>query len=386
MSRRRSHANDEIRRIPDSTNDANVGMPASHGSFHLMWRKFRRHKLAIAGGVLLAALLIGVIFAPFFAPYAADQGNLRYSYCPPQRIHFIDSDGRFHFRPFTYRIVKETDPVTLRLRYSEDKSVAYPIRFFARGWNYTVFGFIKTNLHLAQASEGGTLYLFGTDQHGRDLWSRILFGGRLTLLIAIGAGFLSGLFGAMVGTVSGYLSGAPDAVIQRFIEVLLCFPALPLWMALSAALPRNWDPINTIYAITLIFALLGWPGIAREVRGKVLALREEEYVTAARAIGVGRGRIIFRHVLPQAMSHIIVSITTAVPGLMIGESTLSFLGLGVQPPMATWGALLQKAQNIQTLAQQQWLLIPGLFIMITVLALSFLGDGLRDAADPFSRF
>ncbi len=351
-----------------------------------MWRKFRRHKLAIAGGVLLAALLIGVIFAPFFAPYAADQGNLRYSYCPPQRIHFIDSDGRFHFRPFTYRIVKETDPVTLRLRYSEDKSVAYPIRFFARGWNYTVFGFIKTNLHLAQASEGGTLYLFGTDQHGRDLWSRILFGGRLTLLIAIGAGFLSGLFGAMVGTVSGYLSGAPDAVIQRFIEVLLCFPALPLWMALSAALPRNWDPINTIYAITLIFALLGWPGIAREVRGKVLALREEEYVTAARAIGVGRGRIIFRHVLPQAMSHIIVSITTAVPGLMIGESTLSFLGLGVQPPMATWGALLQKAQNIQTLAQQQWLLIPGLFIMITVLALSFLGDGLRDAADPFSRF
>ncbi len=254
MSRRRFRAGDDKPPLIQGAGDADVGLALSHGSLHLMWRKFRRHKLAIVGGVLTVLLLLAVIFAPFFAPYAADQGNLRYSHCPPQRIHFIDQDGRFHVRPFTYRIVKGTDLKTLQLHYAEDKTVAYPLKFFARGSSYTLFGFIKTDIHLAQASEGGTLYLFGTDQHGRDLWSRILFGGRLTLLIAIGAGFLSGLFGAMVGTVSGYLSGATDAVIQRFIEVLLCFPALPLWMALSAALPRNWDPINTIYAITLIFA------------------------------------------------------------------------------------------------------------------------------------
>jgi len=341
--------------------------------------------MARLGGVLLIALFAIVIFAPFFAPYPSDQGNLRHSYTPPQRVHFFDDNGRFHLRPFTYGLVKQTDPVTLQMRYVEDRSIRYPLRFFARGWTYTLFGVIRTDLHFIQVVDGGTLYLFGTDQHGRDLLSRVLFGGRLTLLIAIGAGLLSGLFGAVVGTISGYLSGVTDAVIQRIIEVLLCFPALPLWMALSAALPRDWEPIQTIYAITLIFALLGWPGIAREVRGKVLAFREEEYVTAARAIGAKTSRIVFRHVLPQALSHIIVSVTMAVPGLMIGESTLSFLGLGVQPPMATWGSLLQKGQNLQTLAQQQWLLIPGLFIMITVLALSFLGDGLRDAADPFSR-
>ena len=341
--------------------------------------------MARLGAIVFGLIFIAVVFASFFAPYRPEQANLRHSYLPPQRIHFFDEEGRFHLRPFTYRLVKSVDPVTLALKYKEDTSMKYFVTFFVRSWEHKPFGLFKTNVHLFGVEEGGTVYLFGTDQHGRDLFSRILFGGRLTLLIALGAGALAGIFGAMVGTTSGYLSGAVDTVIQRLIEVFLCFPALPLWMALSAALPRDWKPINTVYAITVIFALLGWPGIAREVRGKVLSYREADFVLAARAVGAGSRRIILRHVLPQALSHIIVAVTTAVPGLMIGESTLSFLGLGVQPPMASWGALLQKAQDLQTLAYQRWIMIPGLFIMITVLAFSFLGDGLRDAADPFSQ-
>ena len=359
--------------------------PESHTASSLMWRKFKRHKMARLGMVVFGVIAVTSVLAPFFSPYSYDQSNLRESYLPPQRLHFIDQDGRFHLRPFTYRQVKTMDPRTLALGYEEDTSAAYPIRFFARGWSYELFGLFSANVHLFLPSDGGSIHLFGTDQHGRDLLSRTFFGGRLTLLIALGAGILSGLIGAVVGTISGYLSGTADAVIQRIIEVFLCFPALPLWMALSAALPRDWEPIHTVYAITLIFAVLGWPGIAREVRGKVMAYRNEDFVLAAQALGASDRRIIFRHVFPQAMSHIIVAITTSIPGLMIGESTLSFLGLGVQPPMATWGSLLERAQNLQTLAQQKWLLIPGLFIMITVLAFSFLGDGLRDAADPFSQ-
>jgi len=351
----------------------------------LMWRKFRKHRLARLGIVLFGFLFLMIVFAPFFSPYNPDAVNLRHSYIPPQKIHFFDENGRFHVIPFTYTIKKSTDPATLALKYDEDRSRKYHLRFFVHGWEYKLFGLFKTDIHLFGVEEGGTVYLFGTDQHGRDLFSRILFGGRLTFLIALGAGALSGILGAIVGTISGYISGAVDTIIQRIIEVFLCFPALPLWMALSAALPRDWKPINTIYAITVIFAVLGWPGIAREVRGKVLAYREEDFVLAAKAVGASSKRIIFRHVLPQALSHIIVAATVMVPNLMIGESTLSFLGLGVQPPMATWGSLLQKAQDLQTIGQHPWIMIPGLFIVFTILVLSFIGDGLRDAVDPYSK-
>jgi len=352
----------------------------------LMWRKFKRHRLAAIGGIIMGGLLILIVFAPFFAPYDYTDSDFTTTHIPPQRIHFFDQDGTFHFQPFTYELKSELDPTTYKLLYTEDRSKKYFIRFFVHGWEYKMFGIFKSDLHLFGVENGGTIFLFGTDAHGRDLLGRILFGGRLTLLIALTATVISGIIGAILGGISGYYSGVLDIVIQRAVEVFRTFPELPLWMALSAALPRDWNPIYTVYGIIGIFALLNWPVIAREVRGKALSYREADFVLAARAIGASGRRIILRYVLPQVFSHIIVALTVTIPWLILGESTLSFLGLGIQPPMASWGTLMKKAQNFQTLGQHPWIMIPGLFIVITVFALSFLGDGLRDAADPFSQY
>jgi len=352
----------------------------------LMWRKFKKHRLAKIGGIMIGILVIIIVFAPFFAPYDYTNSDLRATYIPPQRIHFFDQDGKFHFRPFTYKLQRELDPKTYMLLYTEDPSKKYFIRLFVHGWEYKLFGIFKSDLHLFGVEDGGAVFLLGTDAHGRDLLGRILFGGRLTLLIALTSTAISGIIGAILGGISGYYSGVPDILIQRAVEVFRCFPELPLWMALSAALPRDWNPIYTVYGIIGIFSLLNWPVIAREVRGKALSYREEDFVMAAKSIGASGRRIIVRHILPQAFSHIIVALTVTIPWLILGESTLSFLGLGIQPPMASWGTLMQKAQNFQTLNQHPWIMLPGLFIMMTVLAFSFLGDGLRDAADPFSRY
>jgi len=352
----------------------------------LMWRKFKKHRLARIGGIIIGILVIIIVFAPFFAPYDYTDSDFMTTYIPPQRIHFFDQDGKFHFRPFTYKLQRELDPKTYMLLYTEDPSKKYFIKLFAHGWEYELFGIFKSDLHLFRVEEGGSVFLLGTDAHGRDLLGRILFGGRLTLLIALTATAISGIIGAILGGISGYCSGVVDILIQRAVEVFRCFPELPLWMALSAALPRDWNPIYTVYGIIGIFALLNWPVIAREVRGKALSYREADFVLAAKSIGASNGRIVLRHILPQAFSHIIVALTVTIPWLILGESTLSFLGLGIQPPMASWGSLMKKAQNFQTLGQHPWIMIPGLFIMITVLAFSFLGDGLRDAADPFSRY
>jgi len=352
----------------------------------LMWRKFKKHRLARIGGIIVGLLLIIIVFAPFFAPYDYAKSDFKKTYVPPQRIHFVDQDGRFHFRPFTYKLHSELDPETYMLLNTEEPSKKYFIRLFVHGWEYELFGIFKSDLHLFGVEDGGSVFLLGTDTHGRDLLGRILFGGRLTLLIALTATAISGIIGTILGGISGYYSGVSDILIQRAVEVFRCFPELPLWMALSAALPRDWNPIYTVYGIIGIFSLLNWPVIAREVRGKALSYREEDFVLAAKSIGASGRRIILRHVLPQAFSHIIVALTVTIPWLILGESTLSFLGLGIQPPMASWGTLMKNAQNFQTLGQHPWIMIPGLFIMITVLAFSFLGDGLRDAADPFSRY
>jgi len=352
----------------------------------LMWRKFKKHRLARIGGIIIGLLLIIIAFAPFFAPYDYTSSDFKATYVPPQRIHFLDQDGKFHFRPFTYKLQRELDPKTYMLLYTEDPSKKYFIRLFVHGWEYELFGIFKSDLHLFGVEDGGAVFVLGTDALGRDLLGRILFGGRLTLLIALTATAISGIIGAILGGISGYYSGVLDILIQRAVEVFRCFPELPLWMALSAALPRDWNPIYTVYGIIGIFSLLNWPVIAREVRGKALSYREEDFILAAKSIGASNGRIVLRHILPQAFSHIIVALTVTIPWLILGESTLSFLGLGIQPPMASWGSLMKNAQNFQTLGQHPWIMIPGLFIMITVLAFSFLGDGLRDAADPFSRY
>jgi peptide/nickel transport system permease protein len=351
----------------------------------LMWRKFKKHRLAKIGGTIVVLLLIITIFAPFFAPYDLEEQNLRATYVPPQRIRFFDEEGKFHF-PFVYGLKRELDPKTYTLVYTEDTSKKYFIRFFTRSWEYKLFGIFKTNLHLFGVGEGGSIYLFGTDQHGRCLLSRIIFGGRLSLFIALTAAAISGIIGAVLGGISGYYAGVLDMLIQRAVELVRCFPQLALWMALSVAFPRDWNPIYIVYGIIGIFGLLSWPSLAREVRGKVLSYREEDFVLAAKAIGASDRRIILRHILPHTLSHVIVSMTILIPWLILGESVLSFLGVGIQPPMASWGTLMQKAQSLQVLGQYPWILIPGLFITITVLAFSFLGDGLRDAADPFSRY
>ncbi len=361
---------------------ADSGRP--EGTTALIWRKFRRHRLAQLGGVLFMLFVLMAVGAPFFSPYDPDRGTLRAANMPPQRVRFFDAEGRFSIRPFVYARTRELCMETLDMIYTEDTSQKFYLRFFVRDWEYRLFGLFRTDVHLVGVDEGGTLYLFGTDGHGRDLLSRTLHGGRITLLVAVGATLLSGIVGATLGAISGFFGGAWDMVIQRVIEAFRCFPELPLWMGLSAALPRGWNPHYTVYGMVAIFALFNWPVIAREVRAIALSWRESDSVAAARAVGAGNARIISRHVLPHAFSHLIVAVTVTMPWLIIGESTLSFFGLGIQPPMASWGSLMQRAQSLAVLERYPWILIPGIFVMLSVLAVSFLGDGLRDAADPYS--
>jgi peptide/nickel transport system permease protein len=305
-------------------------------------------------------------------------------YVPPQRVHFVDADGRFHLRPFTYALTPDMDPATWRRIYTEDTSTRYPIHLFVRSWEYRLFGIFTTDLHLFGTEPGGTVFLLGTDKLGRDLLSRIIFGGRVSMYVAFFGALVSAILGAVIGAASGYYGGAFDAITQRIIELLLSFPTLPLFMALSVAIPVEWPPFGVFLGIIAIFSLLSWPVLAREVRGKVLSYREEEFVTAAHAIGARNPYIIFRHVLPNVISHVIVILTITIPELILAEGALSFLGLGIQPPLVSWGVLLADATTLETLGRNPWVMIPGLAILVTVLAFNLLGDGLRDAVDTTS--
>jgi len=358
---------------------------SSQSQLALTWRKFKRHRLAQVGMLIVGILLLVTLFAPFFEPY--DYNEIRFSkaYVPPQRIHFFDQRGRFHFLPFTYKLERGMNPETYTLKYTENTSKKYRVRFFVHTWKYKLFGVFKSDLHLFGIEKGGTIFLLGTDSQGRDLLSRIIQGGRISILVALLGGFISTVVGSVVGAISGYYSGVMDLLLQRIVELVQCFPQIPLWMALSAAIPRWWPPIYVLYGVVGIFALLSWPTLAREVRGKTLSYRREDSVLAAKALGASDIRIITKHILPRSTSHIIVTATLIIPQLIIAESTLSFLGLGIQPPMVSWGVLLHDAQNLQTLGQHPWIMIPGLFIAITVLGFNFLGDGLRDAADPYAQ-
>ena len=351
--------------------------------WQLMWRRFKKHKLALFGSSILILFYGVALFAEFFSPYEIYQRYPDSINSPPQRIRFFD-DGKFRLRPFVYGLKLSRHPETLRRIYDIDRSKRQPIYFFVRGNQYELWNLFPGNLHFFGVKQG-TAFLLGTDTLGRDVFSRILFASRTSLSIGMIGVAMSFILGCILGGISGYFGGAVDTIIQRIIEFLMSVPTLPLWMALSAALPPDWPMIKVYFGITIILSIIGWTGLARVVRGKLLQLREEDFVMAAQISGAGNMSIIARHLLPSFISYLIVNLTLSIPGMILGETALSFLGLGIRPPAISWGALLQGAQNIRTVAQHPWLLTPALFVIVTVLAFNFVGDGLRDAADPYAK-
>jgi len=350
--------------------------------WQIIWRKFRKHKLAMGSIFVLVLLYIGGIFCEFIAPYGFQTRDIKYVYCPSQRLHFFDEDG-FHIRPFVYDIKRRIDTVTLGKIYTENKRREYPIYFFTRGEEYKLWNLFEANLHLFGVKDGGVVFLLGTDRMGRDMFSRIVYGARISLSIGLVGVFLSLIIGLILGGISGYYGGIADNVLQRVIEILRSFPTIPLWMALSAAVPPHWSPLKVYFGITVILSLIGWTGIARVVRGKLLSLREEDFAMAAKIAGCRDTRIISRHLLPNFLSYIIVQMSLTIPAMILAETSLSFLGIGLRPPITSWGVLLKEAQNVRTVALHPWLMLPVFFVITTVLAFNFLGDGLRDATDPY---
>jgi peptide/nickel transport system permease protein len=353
--------------------------------WQLMWWRFKKHRLAMASTVVVLLFYSVVVFADFLAYSDPLASEAQRSLLPPQRIHWFD-EGRFS--PHVFGLTGMRDPNTFKRVYTPDPSKKIPVRFFVRGFTYRPFGLIPMNLHLIGV-EGTTpeesLFLLGTDEQGRDLWSRLMYGTQTSLIIGLVGVSLSLLLGVFLGGISGLYGGILDTVIQRVIEILRSIPTIPLWMGLAAALPNDWSVIQVYFAITIIISLIGWTELARVVRGRFLSLRQEDFVMAAELSGCGQMRIIFTHLVPSFLSHIIAATTLAVPAMIISETSLSFLGLGLRPPAISWGVLLQQAQNIQALAISPWLLIPSIPVTIIILAFNFMGDGLRDAADPYGQ-
>ena len=364
------------------------GIPGQEEELHfasqwqLMWRRFKRHKLAMLSLVVLAIIYLVAMFAEFFAPYSPWEYNREYVHMPPQRIRIVGEDGLQ--RPFVYGYDQERHPVTRQFQYTVNTDERFPLRFFVRsGEPYRLFGLIETDIRLFGVEEG-YVFLLGADPIGRDLLSRIIHGARVSTTIGIAGEAVALLLGLLIGGLCGYFGGFIDDLGQRAIEFVRSIPEIPLWMGLAAAVPRDWSVVQTYFAITLVLSFIGWSGIAREVRSKFLSLREEDFIMSAHMVGCKTGRVIRRHMIPSFMSHIIASATIAIPGMIIGETALSFLGLGMRPPAISWGVLLTAAQNIRTVALAPWLLLPGAAVIVTCLAFCFLGDGLRDAADPYN--
>jgi peptide/nickel transport system permease protein len=351
-----------------------------------MWWKFRKHKLAMIGGTVTIIIYLVALFAEFLAPFPPDKYSVRHTYAPPQRLHFIDrTEEGIRIRPYVYGYKVEVDKEALRRTFVIDESVKYYVRFFAKGEPYKLWGLIEMDVHLiGPVDPDAPMYLLGADRMGRDMLSRMIYGTRISMSIGLVGVALSLFLGILLGGISGYYGGSIDNLIQRLIEFLRSIPTIPLWLGLGAALPPDWPPLRIYFGITVILSLIGWTGLARVVRGRFLSLREEDFVLAARLDGSSELRIIMRHMVPSFLSHIIASITLAIPGMILSETALSFLGLGLRPPVVSWGVLLQEAQNVRSVATAPWLLIPGIAVVVAVLALNFLGDGLRDAADPYA--
>jgi len=354
--------------------------------WQLIWWKFRRHRMALVAGVILIGLYLVAILCEFVAPYDPNAYDVKYTYAPPQPPHFVDPAGRFHLRPFVYGIKSSRDPRTRSVVFEPDYEVIQPIRFFVRGSAYKMWGMFEMDRHLFGLEDPEGIYLaLGADRMGRDMFSRIVYGTRISMSVGLIGVLLSLVLGIMLGGVSGYYGGVTDTIIQRAIEFIRSIPTVPLWMALSAAIPHDWPPLRVYFAITVILSFISWTGMARVVRGRFLSLRKEDFVLAASLVGAGELRIIVRHMVPSFLSHIIASLTLGIPGMILSETSLSFLGLGLRPPVISWGVLLQESQNLRTVASAPWLLIPGLAVVLAVLAFNFLGDGMRDAADPYVR-
>lgn len=369
--------------------DARVQNPSETGNetqFQLVWRAFKAHRLARISLWFLVVLYGVALFVEFLAPNDPHKVNARYTYAPPQAIRFLDrSEEGLRLRPHVLGYTVETDPESLSKSFVPDPEKKFYIEFLPRTHETLMWGFIPTERHLFGVSgRREVMFLMGTDRLGRDVFSRLIYGTRVTLSIGLAGIMLSLVFGVVIGGISGYYRGWIDGIIQRVIEFIRSIPAIPLWMGLAATLPRDWPPIKIYFAITIILSLIGWTELARVVRSRFLSINGEDYVSAARLDGVGDGRIILRHMAPALTSHIIATATLAIPGMILAETSLSFLGLGLQAPVISWGVLLQEAQNIRALVQAPWLFLPGLAIIATILAMNFLGDGLRDAADPYS--
>ena len=353
-------------------------------NWKLVWWRFRKHRLAVFCGIIVLIIATIALVPGFFSTQPPEQIDSLRTFIPPQRIHFFSDEG---FGPYVYDITGQRNTTTLMMEWVPDESKPIPLGLFVRGYEYDILGLIPTTIHLIGVSDPAItspVHFLGTDRLGRDQWSRLMYGTQVSLSIGLVAVILSIFLGVLLGGISGYFGGWIDMIIQRLIELLQSLPPIPIWMALTAALPRDWTVEQVYFAITIILSLIGWTTMGREVRGRFLSLREEDFVVAAELIGCSKPRIIFRHMVPTFMSHIIAASTLAVPVMIINETFLSFLGLGLRPPAISWGVLLQEAQNLQSVATAPWLLLPGLAVVITVLALNILGDGLRDAADPYS--
>jgi peptide/nickel transport system permease protein len=356
----------------------------NEGYFELVWRRFRRSKASVIGGLMVITLGLLAILAEFFAPYPLTAINLSDAFIPPQRIRFVDAEGTFHLNPFVYNFDMEISMTTFQVTWTENTSVIYPIRFFVEGSEYKLLGLIPTNIHLYGVDEGARIYILGTDKMGRDLWGKACEAGRISLSMSLFGAIISIALGSVIGVTSGYYGGGIDNAMQRFVEFVNAFPQLPLWMALAAIIPKTMDSFSVFLIMAFIFAMLSWTTLAREVRGKVLSLRETDFVLSAKEMGASDARIIFRHLYPNTLSHIIVILTLTIPTVILAEAFLSFLGIGIQEPLISWGLMMRNAQDIQILGQAVWILSPVAFIIVAVLGFNFLGDGLRDAADPYA--
>ncbi|MEL4072533.1 ABC transporter permease [Ochrobactrum sp. GPK 3] len=348
----------------------------------LMWWKFKKHKLALASAIFLGALYVMIAFVEFLAPYNLHTRNVDFIYSPPQAVRLFHN-GDF-IGPFVYGRKMTLDMDTLRRVYVDQKDQVEPLRFFCSGDRYKFWGVVATDFHLVCPAKGGQMFLLGTDRLGRDVLSRILYGARISLTIGVIGIVISFTLGIVIGGLAGYHGGVFDLIVQRIIEVLQSIPSIPLWMALAAIMPITWSPMLIYLGITAILGLLDWTGLARAVRSKLLSLREEDYVLAAQLMGANSRRIIGRHLIPGFMSHLIATATMSIPGMILGETALSFLGLGLRPPITSWGILLTEARSVSVIVFYPWLLFPIIPVILVVLAFNFLGDGLRDVADPYS--